>query len=802
MSTIGHDLRLALRRLLATPGFTAVAVLILALAIGATTAIFSVVHGVLLRSLPFRDPERLVMVHSPQGADEERGNVSLPDFRDLRARNHVLADMAATHSASPTLGAPDVEPTRLMAAGATPNLFSLLGVEPALGRSFAPDADVRRACEVVLSDGVWRTRLGARADIVGRSIQLEGRPCTVLGVMPATFNYPAGAQLWFPLAFPGEEERGVHNLRVIGRLRPGVTPERAGAELAAIAAELAAEHPQTNARVTARVEPALEALVGRVRTTLLVIFGAVALVLMVACANLASLQLARAAGRTHEMSVRIALGASRAALVRQLLAESVLLGALGGAGGALLAAWAVPALVAAAPPGIPRLEEIGVDGTVLAFALALALATSALFGLVPALHGSRPGALEALRDGARSSAGRTRARTRQGIVVGELALAATLVIGAGLLARSFWRLTRVDPGFEARGLTAVQLQVPQARYASAEAKALFFERVVEGTRRIPGVLDAAVAMSHPLDPGWPSSFAIAGREPPAPGMAPEEAVRPVSPGYFRTVGVPLIAGRDFDARDRAGGAGVAIVNEAFARKYFRGEQPLGRVIDRGVSWWPGMPATFEIVGVAGNERFAGLAADPQPAVYFAYPQFAMDAVYLMVRAPELTPTLQRAIRDVVHGLDRTVPVERFQPMAGVRDAAMATPRFIAAMIGAFAALALLLAAVGIYGVLAQLVAQRRHEIGIRIALGAERWRVMRMVLRQGLALTGAGLALGVAAALGASRTLRALLYGVAPTDAATYVALSTLLAAVALLASWLPARRAARVEPVEAIRNE
>ena len=801
MDSLLLDARLAVRRLAATPVFTTVALLVLALGIGATTSVFSVVNGVLLRALPFREPDRLARVFSLDGEDAQPGGVSYPDFADMSARSRSFAGMAATNITSPTLTAPGTEPTRVTAAGATPNLFSLLGAAAARGRTFDADADARRECVVVMSDALWRTRFSASDDILSRSVTLDGTPCRVIGVMPPSFRYPAGAQLWYPLVYPGQESRGVHNLRVVARLARGASVERADAELRAIAAQLAMEHPETNAKVRSLVLPAHEALVGGVRTTLLVLFGAVGLVLLVACANLAGLQLARAAGRTREMAILSALGASRGRLVTPLLVESAILGLAGGVLGAAVAWWTIPLLVRAAPSDIPRLDEIGLDAPVLAFAAAASLLTGLLFGIVPALHGARAGSLAALRDGRRATGGRRGVSARQALVVAELALAVVLVAGAGLLARSFWRTSRVDPGFEPAGLLAVTVQLPNRAYPTAERKALFFDQLLARVRALRGVTSAAVAMGHPLDAGWTSSFAIVGEPPPAPGRSPEENLRVASPAYFRTVGVPLLAGRDFDAREKVGGPGAVIVNEAFARKYFRGGSALGRTLDRGVGWWEGMPARFEIVGVVANERFAGLTEEPRPATYFPYPQFAFDGVQLLVRAPGEPAALAGAVRDAVHALDPAIPVEEVRWMTAVHAAALGGARFNTALLAAFALLALVLAAVGIYGVLAYLVAERTAEIGIRMALGAERGRVVRLVLGQGLALVGAGLALGIAGALGATRALRTLLFEVAPHDAATYAAVAALLTLVALLACWIPARRATRIDPMVALRG-
>jgi len=622
--------------------------------------------------------------------------------------------------------------------------------------------------------------------------------------MPAGLRLTGDTQLWRPLV-PGplERERGVHRLSVIGRLRSGVSLEGARAEARAIARQLELQYPGDNAKRGATLEPLRDALVGDTRPALLVLLGAVALVLLIGCANLASLFLARAAAREREMAVRAALGAGRGQLVRQWMTESLLLTLAGGIAG-LLVAWAgMRALMAWAPRTIPRADDVALDVPVLLFLLGVSVAAGLLFGLLPALQLRRASAsLGSLKDGARgTTAGRAPRRLRHGLVVFEVALATVLVVGAALLLKSFWQLSNADPRFAPDGLLVAQLQLPEARYDSVSKVVQFYGRLRDEVAAIPGVQSASIAYEHPLGEGWTSSFTIEGREAPPPGQEPEAGVRPVWPGYFRTVGVRLLAGRDVDERDRMGAPGAVVVNEAFARRHFPGADPIGRRIHAG-RWWPGTPMLYEIVGVVANEPSHGPSGEAGPATYFPHAQFPMRDMWVVVRATGDPLALAPALRDRVRRLDPDLPLEQVRTMREVLGATVAEPRFNATLVSLFAGAALLLAAVGIYGVLSYTVTQRTGEIGVRMALGAGRGRVLRLVVGQCAGVALLGVALGTAGALGLARVLTSLLYGVSAHDPLVFAGVAALLAGVALAAAYLPARRASRIEPAIALRYE
>ncbi|HVE79926.1 MAG TPA: ABC transporter permease [Gemmatimonadaceae bacterium] len=806
MDSLLHDVRLALRRLTRTPGFTLVVVLTLALGIGANTAIFSVVDGILLRSLPLRAADELVMMFgaSREGAKtEDSWYTSYPDYADIRAQNRVFSEMGAWTRATPSLLSPDAEPTRLRASAVTASLFPLVGVVPALGRVFLPDEEKPGAPKVaLLGDALWRQRFGADPRIVGKSVLIDGEPHTVVGVMPAHFQFPGQSQLWLPAteAF-SEMARGRHGFGVIARLQPGVTLPAAEREVRAIARRLEDQHPGTNADRTARLETAEDAIVGDVRPALLVLLGAVAVVLLIACANVANLMLARAAGRGREAAVRSALGAGRGRLVRQYLVESVVLALAGGALGLIVALWGVEFLVKAAPPDIPRLEEVGVDARVLGFMLAVALGAGIAVGIVPALHGSRVDLASTLKEGGRGTVGGRGNRLRRALVVAEVALSVILVAGAALLLRSFQHLRQVDLGFRPQRLLAVQVMLPPSRGSEPEFVTSFFRTLRDRVAALPGVESVALAHAHPLNPNWTSGFAIAGRDMPPPGQGPEANFRPVSPGYFRTAGIAFARGRDFTDHDVLRAPGVVIINEAFARRYFPGQDPIGQRLERGSAWFEGGAATFEIVGLVAGERFNGPTGEQLPAMYFPHAQYPFTEMELIIRTKVEPATLTTAVRGEVWRLDRTLPVDNVRTLEEVAAQTVAVPRFNTALLAGFAALALLLAAVGVYGVLSYLVAQRAGEIGVRMALGADAARVLRMVLAEGVLLAGVGVAMGLVAALWTTRLLGSLLFGVSPTDPVTFAAVTLTLAAVAAIASWLPARRATRVDPVVAMRG-
>ncbi|HEX6057387.1 MAG TPA: ABC transporter permease [Gemmatimonadaceae bacterium] len=806
---LGLDLKYAVRSLRRRPGFASVVVLTLALGIGATTAVFSVVNGVLLRPLPFPDPDRIVRLDGyPTNGDWEKvgTGTSYPDYLDVRAASTSFEHLAAIRGWTATLTAPGAEPQRVAVGYITANFTAAFGVRPILGRGFLPDDERPGATPVaMLSHELWSARWGGDASLVGGTIEIDGVPTTVVGILPADLRLRGDVQLWQPLV-PGplEEARGAHRLAVVGRLRDGTALDAARAEVAAIAKRLEMQYPQDNLHRGARLDPLRESIVADARPALLVLFGAVALVLLIGCTNLASLFLARATAREREMAVRAALGAGRGRLVRQWMTESLLLTTLGGLAGLAVAWGGMRALLSFVPRSLPRADEVALDLPVLAFLLVVSVATGLLFGILPALQQRREEAsLASLRDGARgATSGAARRRLRQGLVVAEVALATVLVVGAALLIKSFWQLQTTELPFRPDGVVVTQVQLPATRYERAPSVLAFYERLHEELAAIPGVRDVSFAYEHPLSPGWTSSFAIVGREPPAPGTEPESRVRAVWPGYFRTVGLPILRGRDVSPRDRWDTPGVVVVNEAFVRRHFPDGEAIGATLDRGQSWWDGQPTAFEIVGVVADEPFLGLGQPAEPATYYPHLQFPFNEMWVVARTDGDVASVAPAIRDRIWAVDASLPIEPIRTMDEVLGATVAAPRFNAALLSVFALAALLLAAVGIYGVLSYTVAQRTGEIGIRIALGAERGRVVRQVVAQGLAGALAGIVVGVLGAIAVSRLLASLLVGVEARDPAVLGIVAGTLALVALAAAWLPARRASRIEPVAALRYD
>jgi putative ABC transport system permease protein len=804
------DLKYAVRSLRRRPGFVAVVVLTLALGIGATTAIFSVVNGVLLQPLPFEDPERLVRLEGmPTDGNTEKVGTgsSYPDYVDIRAGTSAFEHLAAIRGWMVTLTVPGAEPQRIRTGLVSANFLQTLGVRPVLGRGFLPEDERPGAAPVtVLADGLWRGRFGGDPSVLGRTVTLDGVPTTVVGVLPRHARLTMEMQVWQPLV-PGEleGERGAHRLGVIGRLRPGVPLARAEAEVRAVARRLEQQYPEDNAKRSARLVPLHESVVREARPSLLVLFGAVALVLLVGCANLASLILARASSREREMAVRAALGAGRGRLVRQWLVESVLLAAAGAAAG-LLVAWAgVRAYLRWTPGSIPRGDEVGVDLPVLGFLLGTSLLVALVFALLPALQERGARSFAALRDGGRgSTGGRERGRVRDALVVGQTALATVLVIGAALLIKSFWQLTATEPRFQPDGVVVAQLQLPLARYGSDSAAKVtgFYARLRDEIAAVPGVRAVSLAYEHPLSEGWTSSHTIVGAPAVSRGEEPESRVRPVWPGYFRAVGVPIVRGRDISDADVMDAPGVVVVNEAFVRRHFPNEDPIGRTLDRSGQWWPGQPTQFTIVGVVADEPFLGLANDADAATYYSHRQFPMNDMWLVVRAEGDPAQLAPLLRERIWRLDRDLPVERVATMRSIMGETVATPRFQAALLSLFAAVAMLLAAIGIYGTLSYGVAQRLGEIGIRMALGAGRGRIAREIVGRGVGLAALGIAIGVAGAFALTGTLRTMLVGVSERDPAIVAVVVIVLGVTATLAAWLPARRASRTDPAVALRND
>ena len=804
MDALLRDLRYALRTLRKTPGFTFFAVLTLALGIGATSTIFSVVNTVLLSPPPYGDPARLVTLSEN---DLEAGNLDFPvapaNFHDWQRDARSFAAMAASRNQSVNLTG-DGDPERISGSAVSGNYFAVLGVQPRLGRAFTMDEDAAGAGQVVvLSDALWRRRFGGDPAIVGRAIELNGRPHTVVGIAPSSMRLPsAQTELWTPLAMSEEARgnRGNHSMRVVARLAAGATLERASAEMRTIGERISAEHPEFQSGFNVTVQSLADDLVGDARTPLLVLGGAVAFVLLICCANVANLMLARAAGRQKEIAIRSAIGAGRAHIVRQLLAESAVLALAGGLGGLLLAVWGVDLLVAVGPEELPRLDDVAVDARVIGFALGTALLTGALFGVLPAVHASRADLNETLKDGLKgSSGGPGRTRARQALLVAEVAISLTLLVGAGLMLKSMDRLTSVDPGFRRDGLVVGGVPLSSAKYDSAPARLAFYEQLHERLRTAPGVTRAGMVSALPLSGSLAiSGYWIEGKTPRGDNsQVPTANSYLIAGDYLEAMEIPVKAGRRFAATDRADAPSVAIVNETLARQQFPGESPLGKRIQLGDETSP----HIEIVGVVGDTRHAGLGEAAPAQLYLPYAQAPFGGMTAVVRGADV-PALSNTLRREVRAVDADQPVAQLRTMDEVIEQDVARPQFITLLLGAFAGLALLLAVVGIYGVVAYSVAQRTQEFGIRMALGADAQRVLAGVVGQAARVTALGVAIGVVAALLMSRGLDELLFEVQATDPATYAGIAVVLLAATVVASWVPARRATRVPPIAALRND
>jgi putative ABC transport system permease protein len=825
MDVLIADLRYALRRLLKSPGFTLVAALALALGIGANTAIFSAVNAVLLRPLPYPDAGRLAFL-SETSKDMDYMSVSLPNFRDWLDQNRVFEELGLVRGQGATLTGGDA-PQRLEAYIVTSGYFRALGVPPLLGRPFAREDDEAGAARTaVLNHRFWAAALGSDPGVVGRTLVLDGAATTVVGVMPAGFEEDE-VDLYLPLGphLPNlpVEERGNHpGFYGIARLRDGVSLAGAQAGMSAIARRLAEHYPDSNSGNGVRVASLTDELVGEVRPALLVLLGAVGFVLLIACANVANLLLARAEARTREIAIRTSLGACRGRLLRQLLTESVVLALLGGLAGLLLAFWAVGALVSLNPGDVPRIEEIGIDWRVLLFALGVSLLTGVLFGLAPALRASRPDLNASLKEGATAAiSGMRRPGLRSALVVSEVALTLVLLVGAGLMLRSFERLRRVDPGFRddrvlvmraAPSERAPLANVPPDQERSTEAWSRWYADVVEAAGAVPGVEAAAVTSTVPMEGGASESGVVAAGQPMPTSPAEVTLVQfqTVSPGYFDVLGIPLLRGRSFEPSDDARAPLAAVIDETLAERLWPGEEPLGRRIAfefRGQLNDDPRPIWRTVVGVVRHVRHYGLAEVVRPQVYAPVGQVPIwqdgdRPMGLLVRTRRDGDVVTGAIREAIARLDPAVPIFEVRTMESVLAEQLAQPRFSSMLLGAFAGIALTLAAVGIYGLVAYTVSRRTREIGLRMALGAARTDVLRMVVRQGMTLVAVGLAVGLALALALSRVLGSLLYEVSAWDPATFAAVAVVLLAIALVASWIPARRATRVDPLAALRYE
>jgi putative ABC transport system permease protein len=818
MGTLLQDMRYGVRMLMKRPGFTIIAVLALALGIGANTAIFSVVNAVLLRPLAFGEPERLVMVW---GSAPQLGYdllpATAPETVDWREQSKVFENLAAFKSwawTMPGTGGPE----QLWGARVSASLFPALNVKPILGRTFLPEEDREGGAKVVVMGyGLWQRSFGGEPSIIGRTIALSGQSYTVVGVMPQGFKFPGGenmlaglqfspkTELWEPLQLTREElgARGTHNMAVIARLKPGVTLRQAQAEMTAVALHLGEQYPKFNKGLGVKLVPLHEQVVGNVRPALLILLGTVGFVLLIACANVANLLLARAASRQKEISIRTALGASRMRIIRQLLTESLLLSVMGGTLGLLLAMWGIDALGALIPETVPRADEIGVDARMLGFTLLISILTGLVFGLAPALQASKTDVNEALKEGTRgATAGLRRNRFRSVLVISEVALALMLLIGAGLLIRSFMRLQQVNPGLDPRGVVAMEISVPSiapSNYEKPEQQAAFFHQLLERTRVLPGIQSSAVVSSLPLSGAVESSdFSIEGR-----AAAPEGQEEPqadytmVSADYFRVMSIPLMRGRAFTEQDTKESQGVVIVNEQLAARFWPGEDAVGKRLTLSFEKSP-----REVVGVVGDIKQTSLNASASPGVYLPYQQFPYPGMTFVVRTQADAASITSAVRREVQAIDANVPVSNIRTMEQVIATSVSQSRFSMLLLGLFAAVALLLAMVGIYGVLAYSVSERVHEIGVRIALGAQSKDILRLVVGHGMVLTLIGVAAGIAGAFVLTRLMSSLIYGVSATDPLTFAVVSLGLAEGALLACYIPARRATRVDPIEALRYE
>lgn len=796
MNALWQDLRFGARLLLKRPGFTLLAVITLALGIGANSAIFSVVNAVLLRPLPYQEPKQLLTF---------RSNESALDLADIKAWSQSFAAIGG-NTIQPLDYTGSGEPLQWRAALVTGEFFKTLGVPPLLGRALTEDDDKQGGpFVVVLSYSLWQEQFGGAAGVVGRTVTLSGHSYTVVGVMPAGFKSPRdSSEVWAPLRVVNPlaaAYRGVHFLRIYARLRPGVTMAQAQREMTAIDKRLAESFPAENKRRQTILFSLHERVVGDMRPALLVLFGAVGLVLLIACANFANLLLARAAAREGELVLRVALGAGRGRLVRQLLTESVLLAVLGGAVGALLAVWGVDLLAALKPANLPRLEAVSVDARVLWFTLGVALFTGLIFGLAPAWQATRVNVGDVLKEGGRGGSGGSRHRLRSALVVAEMALAMVLLIGAGLLIKSFWQLRSVTPGFNPNQLLTMRIDLPEARYKEIPQQTQYRRQLLDEVNGLPGAQAALVSELPMSGELLHHDFTVEGQQLAA-GEEPDVHTRSIEGDYFRVMQIPLLAGRDFTALDKDGAPLVGVVNESLVRRFFKGETPLGKRVrwarDEQLNW-------ITIVGVVGDVKHGGLDTDEEPALYTPYPQSGSPWkrwMNLVIRSQGELAALSGMIKSRVWRIDAQLPVTRVRQMSEVMGEAVAARRFNMLLLGLFAAVALLLAAVGIYGVMAYAVTQRTHEIGVRVALGARPGDVLRLVIGKGMRLTALGVALGLVGSFALTRLMATLLFNVSATDPLTFVLISGLLAGVALLACYLPARRAMRVDPMVALRYE
>ncbi|MGH9929550.1 MAG: ABC transporter permease [Pyrinomonadaceae bacterium] len=813
METLVKDIRYGFRGLLKRPGFTALVVLVLALAIAANSSIFSIVNAVLLKQLPFKEPDRLVWVWATR-KNVSRAFFSIPNFIDTRDQNSTLTEVAPFAIWGATLTGQG-EAERLQGVRISANAFRMMGAEAAAGRTLVPEDDnANNARVAVVSYSLSQRRFGGAPQAIGQTLALNGDLYTVVGVLPPRFVIPnAEVEIAVPLRMdsdPRRTERGSNFLRLLARLKPGVTPQQAQADLAAISNRLRDQYPDDNGNLTPpRVLAVQDELVGGYREGLWVLLAAVGTVLLIACSNLASFQLARAAARHKEVAIRAALGATRWRLMRQLLTESMML-ALGGGGlGLLLAVWAKDLLLVLSPADFPRAAAVSIDGRVLLFSLCITLFAGFALGLAPAVWATRSDLNSELKDGGKGGGTGLKDRLRGLFIVAEVALSLTLLVGAGLLIKSFARLHSVDPGFDADHLLTVRLSLPASRYGSAESVKVFYDKFAPRIAALPGVEAVGAVNALPLSGlNARTEFSIAGRAAPDPHDTPAAQHRWVSPGYFQTMKIPLLRGRDLTNHDNEHAASVILIDQALERRFFREQEPLGAHIL--ITMGDGNPARdYEVVGVVTNVKHTGLNDDPTPTLYGPIPQapkgavaFLANNLSLVVRSGVDNQTLAEAVRSELRGVDAEVATSSVRPMGQLLAASVAARKFNMELLVAFAGTALLLAAAGLYAVVAYLVTQRTREIGIRLALGARPRDVLYLIVRHGMKLTVLGVALGIAGALAVTRLMSGLLFAVTPTDTATFAIASSVLVIVALLACYIPARRATKVDPLVALRFE
>ena len=800
MSTLMQDVKYGARMLAKRPGFTAVALVTLALGIGANTAIFSVVNAVLLRPLPLKDPDRLVMVvetNLSKGWDQF--SVSPLNFTDWRDQNQVFEQIVASRNWAFNLTG-NGDPERVRGTRVSAGLLEMVGATPAQGRLFTAEEDQPgRGNVVLISHGLWQRRFGSNPDIIGQTLTLNSQSYTVIGIMPKDYSFPGRSEIWAPMAFSQSEQasRGGHFISVFARLKDNVTIEQARTEMQSLAGRLEEQYPDTNKGWSANVISLMDQVVGDIRPALMVLLGAVAFVLLIACANVANLLLARSASRYKEIAIRTALGASRFQLVRQLLTESLLLSVLGGGLGLLLAFWGVDFLVSISPENIPRVREIGLDRQVFIFTALLSVLTGVFFGVVPAIQGSKPDLTEALKEGGRGSTG-GRHRARSVLVVSEVALALVLLIGAGLMIKSFTRLQRIDPGFNPVNVMTMSVSLPSSKYREPHQQTGFYNQLIERVRSLPGVESAAASTSIPIGGSdYIYGFLIEGGTV-SPQDAPSANYYSITPDYFKAMGIPLKRGRNFTDADLANTTLVAIINETFAKRYFPDEDPIGKRIHIT----NGPQAFREIVGIVGDVRHYSLDQESTAQMYEPYAQKPFTSMALAIRTTQDPTSLISAVRSQVLAVDRDQPVSNVKTLEQLVSESIAQPRLSMLLLTIFAVVAMVLAAVGLYGVMSYSVTQRTNEIGIRMALGARRTDVLRLVVGQGMMLAVIGVGIGLAASFVLTRFLATLLYTVSATDPLTFAGLSLTLTGVTLLASFIPALKATKVDPMIALRYE